>query len=523
MSGIFKRFWKDQSGAYAIMMGIATIPLLLGVGTAVDYGRLVRARSHIQQLADGTALALAASRLTNKSDLEKLAADYVTSNQELKILNGVSVTTLGATDDTITIGLTSQVPTYFMSLASIRSMDVAAGAVADRALMGKLEVSLVLDNTDSMVDQNKIGVLKTAATNLVTALYKDNDSKDGKVRVALVPYAEQINIGLGNRNAKYLSVPADYYDKKTETVTDKKAAYCDPDTVRTNDCLAWEEAKTTTQTKERDGVKYTETTTTPRTCKEYRYEPNKNKQCYPETTTTRQQTTTVEYKWFGCIGARIDGSSKQILNDGSPEAKYPGYLTRYNPRQKCLTEVLPLNNSEKTIKAAIQGMVTSRPYYTPNTFIPGGMMWGINTLSPSGPFGGTSDSPGDYDPRNQEPRKAIVLMTDGLNTMKVLTTGTRNTDYLSGATNFIGSTTAASEGKQRQNVDADTITLCNYAKSKGIEVFTVAFAVPEGDPKTMLQKCATDEGHYYDATDSNKLLLAFEGIAKSLRVVRLVK
>ncbi|MCO6049842.1 pilus assembly protein [Mesorhizobium sp. RP14(2022)] len=522
MSGILKRFWKDQSGAYAIMMGIATIPLLLGVGTAVDYGRLVRARSHIQQLADGTALALAASRETKKSELDKLADNYVKSNTEKDILDKITGITVDPSDEEIKITLDSTVSTYFMSLANIRTMNVTAGAVADRALLGKLEVSLVLDNTDSMTVDNKIGTLKKAATNLVTALFKENDSGDGKVRVSLVPYAEQINIGLKNRKAPYLSVPDDYYATSSKTTTTTTPGYWKQDTKKTNECLAWNEAKTTTTTTERDGVMYTTTTTTPRSCKEYRYENVGQPYWVEEKTETKTTTTTTQYSWYGCIGARVDSSAKQILNDQKPSFKYPGYLTTPSVKQRCLTEVLPLNASQSTIKAAISGMITSRSGYTPNTFIPGGMMWGINTLSPEGPFGTGSDAPGAYDPKNQEPRKAIVLMTDGLNTQRVLTTGIQNTEYLKG-TNFIGSPTAATAGAQRAAVNADSITLCDYAKSKGIEVFTVAFAVPEGDPKSMLKKCATDESHYYDATDADKLLEAFEGIARSLRVVRLVK
>jgi hypothetical protein len=49
-----------------------------------------------------------------------------------------------------------------------------------------------------MNDNNKIGTLKAAAKDLVTNLFSDSD---GGVRVGLVPYADNINVGVANRNA----------------------------------------------------------------------------------------------------------------------------------------------------------------------------------------------------------------------------------------------------------------------------------------------------------------------------------
>ena len=47
--------------------------------------------------------------------------------------------------------------------------------------------------------------------------------------------------------------------------------------------------------------------------------------------------------------------------------------------------------------------------------------------------------------------------------------------------------------------------------------------VDDGPAKAMLESCATDASHYYDATDSTKLLAAFSGIAQSLSQVRLAR
>jgi hypothetical protein len=53
-----------------------------------------------------------------------------------------------------------------------------------------------------------------------------------------------------------------------------------------------------------------------------------------------------------------------------------------------------------------------------------------------------------------------------------------------------------------------------------VEIFSIAFMVGDGGAKTMLQNCATDAEHYYDATDSAALAAAFAGIGQSLTNVR---
>ena len=68
-------------------------------------------------------------------------------------------------------------------------------------------------------------------------------------------------------------------------------------------------------------------------------------------------------------------------------------------------------------------------------------------------------------------------------------------------------------------VQANTYTaeLCTNIKAKNIEVFTVAFNVTDPTIKSILSTCATDSSHYFDATDTGKLLTAFQNIGDSLR------
>ena len=160
---------------------------------------------------------------------------------------------------------------------------------------------------------------------------------------------------------------------------------------------------------------------------------------------------------------------------------------------------------------AINGMIINRgTSYRPNTYIPAGLIWGLNVLSPGIPF---KDS-GEYDNNNVKPRKVAVLMTDGENTLRYNAANGRHATLSGGAAN---------QAKQIKQTNDDTVAICTYMKSKNIEIFTVAFMVDDPTAKSLLEGCATDSSHYYDATDSDALLAAFSGIGQSLRVVRLAR
>lgn len=495
---MFKRFLGARGGNFATVTAVASLPLILAAGVAVDYTRYLSAEKHLQDVADAAALAIAASDEKDESKLRALADSFVSGNYSDSRIHELSVASLDLSEDQVDLAVQGRLPTTFMGIVHYDWLDVRASSLAVRAVTGSVELALVLDNTESMTYDNKIGTLKIAASNLATELYRN---KDADVRIALVPYAEQINIGTNNRTASWLSVPPNY----SKTTTTSKEGYWHQPMKNTDQCKTWKEAGS--RLVEKDGIWVTETWD--RSCTAYVQVPNGDRVWIPPTTTT----TTTNYKWYGCIGARVN-NGKLVLNDESPNIKYPGYVWT---SQKCLTEIVPLTSDERKIQTAITGMITSRSGYVPQTFIPNGMMWGINVLSSSEPY-----SEGlTYDPGNQRPRKVIVLMTDGLNTRRINLTGTLNTNYLDGGA-LIGDTNSANAA-QRVQTNTDTTTLCNYAKTNNIEIFTVAFKVDDGAAKTMLQGCATDAEHYYDATDSAALLAAFSGIARSLSQVRLAR
>lgn len=498
--GMIKRFWSDRSGNYAILAAVAAVPLLLSVGLATDYSRYVSAQKHLQELADAAALAMAATDETKKRKLRELANDVISSNRSNSRIEKVKIAGLKAKKDWVDLSLEGSIPTTFMSLAKINQLDVRASALAERAITGSVEVALVLDNTwsMSMEDGNgnkKIDTLKTAASDLVDELMGGEESA---VRVALVPYADYVNVGTQHRNASWLEVP-DNYDVKGV------AAECENVTVTGPICVEW--------TPKYSCTKYVDGVPEAGQCG--------GGEC------TRKETRTYEdkqctggvraasYRWYGCVGSRMPGDTR--LHDGSPADRYPGYL---DESQKCLNPIVPLTDNESRLKNAVDDMIINIGGYKPRTYIPAGLIWGQNVLSPTEPF----SEAGAYDPDNKAPRKVVVLMTDGENYMTFRRSDGRHivVDYPSGFDPNDPFDVAAREEQMKPTND-DTVAICNYMKTHNIEIFTVAFMVEFDFAKQVLLDCATSSEHYYDASDPEKLMAAFEGIGRSLRQVRLAR
>lgn len=489
---VLRKFASDRSGNFAIMSAILSVPLIMAAGLAVDYARYSASHRHLQELADITSLNLAASKELNEAKLRKMAEDTIEANRDRNRLRTVSIANLTTTADDVDIELRGEIPATLMAIAGYEELPSRASALAERAMRGHVEVALILDNTWSMSATDakgvqKIATLKTAATKLVNELMP---VEDGAVRIGLVPYADYVNVGTQYRNESWLDVPADY-------TTTPAPRTCEWKNVESTVCDKPNPPKTCTRVV--DGIEETYS------CSGGCADGYSRKVIeYKEVCSGGGKGTA--YKWFGCVGSRM--GSDYRLHDNNTGIKYPGYV---ETSHKCLNPIMTLGSKKAPLLQAINGMIINRgTSYRPNTYIPAGLIWGLNVLSPGIPF---KDS-GEYDNNNVKPRKVAVLMTDGENTLRYNAANGRHATLSGGAAN---------QAKQIKQTNDDTVAICTYMKSKNIEIFTVAFMVDDPTAKSLLEGCATDSSHYYDATDSDALLAAFSGIGQSLRVVRLAR
>lgn len=486
---MLRKFWKSRTGNFAIMTAVMSIPLLLAAGMSVDYSRYLSAHRHLQEIADSVSLALVTSPTKSKKAMISQAQKYVNaniSNVRINKVNDITEKDLVVGADDIDVSIRGQVRTTFMGLAGYHVLEVRASSLAKRGGGNQsVEVAVVLDNTWSMSETDasgtsKIDTLKSAAGSLIDTLMT---STNPNVKMSLVPYADYVNVGVENRNQPWVSVGLD---------TPAVPAVCVTKDVVVNSCKTWNRKKCTRVI---DGVVDV-------------YNCNKCLEYHPPKTESRRVCSggVSAKKWYGCVGSRKWGKTR--LDDQSLTFAYPGYV---ETSQRCLNPIVPLTNDKNKLKAAANNMIINIGGYKPYTYIPGGMIWGVNVLSPTAPF----SEGGDYDSRNKAPRKAIVLMTDGDNTRKF-----RPSDGRHVAFNSNGNAGAV----EFRKVNEETVEICDYAKSNKIEVYTVAFMVDNSDARKMLQACATTPtAHYFNASDPTALMAAFSEIAQSLTLVRLAR
>jgi Flp pilus assembly protein TadG len=489
MRQTIERFFRETAGNFAMMGAVAMIPLVLAVGLSVDYTRYTSAHKHLQEIADAAALSLAAAEERNDSRLRALALDHVNANNNANRVQEISIRNLAIDNDRVTLGVQGAIQATFMGIAGYDRLPVAAEAVAEKAIRGNAEVALILDNTWSMSatdagGRSRISMLKTAASQLVRELLSEND---GSLRIGLVPYAEYVNVGTHNRNASWLSVPADY----TEPGSERR---CEMRNTR-SECV--EREPTYACTREVDGIK--ESATCGGGCR------RSVTRIVPPYEHCTGGGAGREYKWFGCVGSRTVADTR--LRVDRPEVRYPGYVER---TQNCLSRIMPLTSDRGQLLSAIDSMVVNVGSYRPYTYIPSGLVWGYNLLTPGEPFAGAEA----YDSGNQRPRKVAVLMTDGENTLRFSHSDGRHVRY-NGA--------AAARANQLAGTNKDSLAICEAMKAQHIELFTVAFMVTDPDARRLMEQCATNASHYFDARDADALLAAFSDIARSLRVVRLAR
>ncbi|HEX2559935.1 pilus assembly protein TadG-related protein [Phenylobacterium sp.] len=454
-----------------MITGIALLLIACAAMTVLDFTNNNSRQTKLQDILD--AATLAAARVGGDDDeaIKQAGDDYLKAHLPEGVYKHL-VVTFTPDDKTVRATATADIDPYFLNMFMGGPVDIAVDSEVTRQMDGSLEVALVLDVTLSMAG-SKIDALQDAAEALVKKITK---VKDADVKVGVVPFSNYVNVGVSNRNEPWVSGAAD----KVWTTTTPEG--CHPDVTQSTYCVKW--APNYSCTKYNDGVPYQ--TTCSGACTQTKtdyYDPPKKGSCWKESTTTHTA------KWSGCVGSPAYPGNVQDKASNVYPAKFGS----------CAPELAPLTDKLGPVESAIKSLKAGG-----NTYIPGGLAWGWNLLSPTAPF----TEAAAYDPKNKKPRKALVLMTDGANTMYVDASGNHV---------YVG------DGKPAPQADKYTAELCENIKKQKIEVYTVAFQIDIPSAHEMLAKCATSPGHYFKADSSEELLAAFEAIAKSLENLRITR
>ncbi len=193
------RFGKNDCAAVGLLFGVSVVPFMLAAGVALDYSRALDLKTEMQAALDAGALAAAASRSLSDGERITLARATFTSNFSSRF--GVEpVPTVTLVDGTVSASVEAALPTTFMKLAGINTMDVGAKVQIGVPGQKDAEIALVLDYSDSMNDppvgggRVKYLAMRDAAMGMVNALTTGEGGKH--VKFGLVPFSHHVRTSL---------------------------------------------------------------------------------------------------------------------------------------------------------------------------------------------------------------------------------------------------------------------------------------------------------------------------------------
>lgn len=192
--------------------------------------------------------------------------------------------------------------------------------------------------------------------------------------------------------------------------------------------------------------------------------------------------------WMGCVGSR--SYPYNTLDTDYAANKIPGLLGA-----PCPAKLMPLSSDPDALETMI-GNLNPNGY----TYIPAGLTWAWNLLTPTEPF---SEGISFEALKAERGVKALILMTDGENT--------RAPDYPTHNSTIVALANQL------------TKEICVNIKNDEIVVYTIAFEVTDPEIKDILEGCATSPSYFFDAASANQLIDAFATIASSLRSISLSK
>lgn len=212
---LLRRFVHDRRAGVAPFFAASLIPMVGLIGAAVDYSRANAAVASLRSAADSTALAMSKLAPTlSPAQLQSNANAYFNALIEKPSLKNVSVDVKysNVNGSKIDVMATATVSTWFMNVWPFNFGDVPVSVSATSTWGTKrLRVALVLDNTGSMADNNKMPALKTASHNLLSQL-KTAAQNDGDVYVSIIPFSKDVNLGSDKHEEPWIDWT--YWDAK---------------------------------------------------------------------------------------------------------------------------------------------------------------------------------------------------------------------------------------------------------------------------------------------------------------------
>ncbi len=540
-----RRFLRSESGMTLPFLAGSLVILMGFTGIAIDMARLQMVQAKLQFAVDSAGLAAGAKVSTADADVE--FKKYLEANFNGYMGSTLTTSALQANPSNTIFNLTAtaSMPTTFMAVMGVHSVTLAASSEVSRAVSG-LELIFVLDNTGSMTSSaggynTKLSALKLAATTLINQLFGASDySTNDKLFIGIVPFGQTVNIG--SSHTEWINPNYAYDNAKTATGDALPEPYSDNldwGTTRWHGCVdarlpnkdITDDPPNDSDTSTLFGKFYwTSDNLNPNTASSsnswhlYGEHVWKWKRC-----DLNLQNCESSWKYTCTEDATHRCKRNASMTKGYVKTCQTPYSTVYNetgeyctlssdahsysisgtskgPNISCPQPITEMTDAAPTLRTAIDAMEG-----TGATNIAQGLQWGWFMLSPRwrGEWGGlmaTKGLPLDYHTTGMA--KAIVLLTDGVNTTYTTTHGA----YWFPKDNRMGTT--------YPTLDAKTAKLCRDMKQdENIVIYTIALGTDDMN-LSLLRNCATDEGHAFVSPSTSDLQNVFKEIGDSLSNLR---
>lgn len=481
----FKRMMFNESGNMAIVAGIAMIPVMIAVGSAVDFENASNQKVRLQSALDSAALHAASLGDTTTAALTDNSKPFFSTNY--KSIGGEGTPTYSAVPGTDLVTATAgiAVKNTFMAIVGYPTTYVSAKSVVVREKQGiNLEISLVLDNTGSMgwvnaqTGNTAIFDLKGAATKFVNQVMPDTQDSF-YTKIAAIPYNVGVNLG-----------------SSTAAINARGAVALGTSTTPGSENYTFTSSQ----------IDYVKSDGTWRYCNGSPHD--SNSRCISTAAITNCVTERTGAHAYDDLSAVTFPLGRQYVVGGASSSNGCS-----------VTQMRPLSTSKTDLNATINAMSASN-----NTVGQIGIAWGWYTLSPYfNLFSGTS-VPSSYaklaesTPPAEKVKKIMILMTDG----------EYNSAYangvMSGNLNYVSYTKKNVINMNPDNGDPFTQSkaICSAIKATGIELYVITFQLDKTKPERvdLTSSCASDAAHLIDA-DTTSLDAAFSKIANQIKDLRI--
>ena len=522
-----RSFIKNETGVIAVIFALASIPIILSIGAAIDFARVYVAKAQLGEALDKAALAVAVSRNASDTQIEAIFQGYFEANFGSNEIATAASLTRNQTDSQITLTATATIQTLFLGISPVGDFDEITITGTSTVIIETtgLEVAMVLDNTGSMQfgSPARIDSLRLAATDLVDILF-GNETNPDNLKIALVPFVATVNIGQENDALVQFPDPDNIYPptvdaqwkgcvEARDAPNDVEDIFIEGDTVQGEWApYYWEN------------------------------EPTFRLSDFSVNTTVCENTW-----WLEGVGPVLPreeqpgptGRSGDPLSDFDTHPNAAGFFINLDiepkatdgPNKACPDPLIPLTNDKQTLLTAIDQM---QPWEGNGTMAHLGAAWGWRVLSPDAPF--QEGLP--YTTENNN--KAIIILSDGQNLVS------QQTAFLSACSQGQGSFTAVNSrydshytaygytSQGRLGIDTATVAIngeldsrfaqvCENIKQEEIVIYTITFDLDDEDTQELFRQCASDPDKYFNSPDGDTLRSSFQAIGAELSNLRIAQ